>query len=850
MTSQTHPTVDDQLQLEDLKVTLGSLKFHERQAEQVKRGRGAETTSGIQLIEKLIPEVVTHLHALISETEGATRRPDWVKVYEALDPAALAAHGLRALMNAIGTERSRTATLKEIGNALEMELMVSDLLESDKGNRRKLLLIQKGHSDARSRGRQLKKTHQKAGFNTDDWNEAKRVRFAQPLYNALLMTGWFEDLEVPHRGTKTRWITVMTDEAWDLRDNLHEIAAHTHPVLFPMKIIPKPWTAQYSGGYFSATLQKLIPAVRHTGKVQRALVERAFRDGTLRKAIDALNTIQETPMRINRPVMELVTWAWEREASEEQGLPLKKFPKRRKLKQVEVGDWDALELPEKKRLATKRRKIARYNRGVDSNVVAFSIDLSTAEELAEWDRFYLPHNMDFRGRVYPVPTFNHQRSDYIKSMIEFGEGRALGERGLWWLKVQLANTGDFDKVSKRSFEERVQWVHDNEEMVFSIGRDPRADLRWCEADKPFSFYAACLEYAAAHCCEDPESFISHLPVAVDGSNSGVQHFSAALRAEEGAHVNLVPADQPRDLYQAVADRVIEAAKTSEEPEAKRWLEFGLGRTTVKRNVMTFGYSSKRFGFQQQIMEDLMDPLNIEVLEGRREANPLSIENDEGRACAKWLAGAVWNSVIGVLPATRAGMDFLISLAGLLGHEGKPLIWRTPDGLPVVNQYLEERNNKIELFLFDQTLRVDTAGLKDKVLEDGTVLKRTCASVMAPKDGHTVNKNASKNAVAPNVIHSMDATHLRAVVRQAHADGIGSVLLIHDSFATHASELDGFAATVRKTFVEQYRSFDLFEELAHSAEVSLSVKGQAKLPPLPQKGNLALERVVESVYSFA
>src|SRR3546814_17064020 len=54
--------------------------------------------------------------------------------------------------------------------------------------------------------------------------------------------------------------------------------------------------------------------------------------------------------------------------------------------------------------------------------------------------------------------------------------------------------------------------------------------------------------------------VSRIPVALDGSCSGLQHFSAMLRDEEGgAAVNLLPAERPQDVYKGVVVRAQEMA---------------------------------------------------------------------------------------------------------------------------------------------------------------------------------------------------------------------------------------------------------------------------------------------------
>ena len=47
-------------------------------------------------------------------------------------------------------------------------------------------------------------------------------------------------------------------------------------------------------------------------------------------------------------------------------------------------------------------------------------------------RFYFPHNVDFRGRAYPMhPHLNHLGSDLSRGLLQFADGKPLGERGMF-----------------------------------------------------------------------------------------------------------------------------------------------------------------------------------------------------------------------------------------------------------------------------------------------------------------------------------------------------------------------------------------------------------------------------------
>lgn len=79
------------------------------------------------------------------------------------------------------------------------------------------------------------------------------------------------------------------------------------------------------------------------------------------------------------------------------------------------------------------------------------------------------------------------------------------------------------------------------------------DKWWQEASEPLQCLMACKELAdALKCSQGSANFLSRLPVAVDGSYNGLQHYSAIGRDELGAAlVNLVPSERPADAYTGI-----------------------------------------------------------------------------------------------------------------------------------------------------------------------------------------------------------------------------------------------------------------------------------------------------------
>ena len=64
--------------------------------------------------------------------------------------------------------------------------------------------------------------------------------------------------------------------------------------------------------------------------------------------------------------------------------------------------------------------------------------MQVAQQFRDEPGMWFPHNMDFRGRAYPMPPhLNHLGSDTSRGILQFAEGRALGEHGLEWLYIQV-----------------------------------------------------------------------------------------------------------------------------------------------------------------------------------------------------------------------------------------------------------------------------------------------------------------------------------------------------------------------------------------------------------------------------
>lgn len=169
---------------------------------------------------------------------------------------------------------------------------------------------------------------------------------------------------------------------------------------------------------------------------------------------------------------------------------------------------------------------------------------------------HFPHNLDFRGRAYPMsPHLSHMGNDLCRGLLTFADARPLGQHGFRWLLIHLANL--FGEVDKRSFDERVEWALRKLPEVVDSAEAPLGGRRWwLQGEAPWSVLATCMDIAAAVAHGDVASYESRLPVHQDGSCNGLQHYAAMGRDLAGAQaVCLVDAPAPDDVYTKVMEQV-------------------------------------------------------------------------------------------------------------------------------------------------------------------------------------------------------------------------------------------------------------------------------------------------------
>jgi DNA-directed RNA polymerase len=396
------------------------------------------------------------------------------------------------------------------------------------------------------------------------------------------------------------------------------VRAAPNPRYLPMVVEPQPWASHNEGGYLK--LSSMIMRTRGSnGQIA------ALKKCEMPQVMEGLNSLSQVRWQINSPILDVIQKLWE-DGGAICGLPPRadfEFPDEPMEDEIEEGgDFEAASMSHNKLVS----KLKKANRDLHSLRCDVKLKLQVAQEFRQYEKIYFPYNIDFRGRAYPIPpNLNHLGNDICRGLLMFADKKPLGEDGLQWMKIHLANLFGKDKMS---FAMRIQYMDGMLDQVRDSAYKPlNGDQWWMQADEPFQALATCIELAHAIDSPNPAEYKSSLPVHMDGSCNGLQHYAALGRDDEGGRqVNLTPSEEPQDVYTGVADMVInqiardaamvegtdfhpddeDYAEVLEKRRYAQMLEGQITRKVVKQTVMTSVYGVTFVGARKQIQARLQE----------------------------------------------------------------------------------------------------------------------------------------------------------------------------------------------------------------------------------------------------
>lgn len=590
------------------------------------------------------------------------------------------------------------------------------------------------------------------------------------------------------------------------REPVHSLLAKH----LPMLVEPDPWTHFNKGGFISHPAK--VMRIKLGDKDQRHYADAAIGKGDMEQTFRGLDVLGKTSWRINQPVFDVMLEAWN------SGEPIANLAPENPKLSIPPEPEPSKDPLERRRWIREVKLLENTKAGLHSQRCFQNFQLEIARALRN-EVFYFPHNVDFRGRAYPIPPYlNHMGADHCRGLMTFGKGKELGESGLRWLKIHLANVFGFDKASLK---EREDFTTKNLPSIYDSATNPlTGDRWWLKAEDPWQVLAACFELKNALGSPQPTKFVSRLPVHQDGTCNGLQHYAALGGDSWGAkQVNLEPGDRPADVYSAVANIVKESiAKDAEKgvPEAQI-LKDKITRKTVKQTVMTNVYGVTFVGARNQVRKQLVaahddlpntPTMNAGVLSSyiaRKIFTGLSSMFRGAHDIQYWLAECAGRISMCLTPEQLDRLESELPQGSKTkanpmtvensDHFKSSVIWTNPLHMPVVQPYRVAKSKMVRTNM--QNLHLSE-----------------------PHRSDPISKRKQLQAFPPNFIHSLDATHM--ILSALQCDEMGMTFAaVHDSFWTHASDIDAMNGVLRDSFV-RIHSDDIMGRLA--AEFAARYKG--------------------------
>ncbi|MGL5964461.1 MAG: DNA-directed RNA polymerase [Fusobacteriaceae bacterium] len=505
-----------------------------------------------------------------------------------------------------------------------------------------------------------------------------------------------------------------------------------------------------------------------------------FNDQTNPAFFAYVNRVAQTPYCVNARLLEKLQDFYNKrkmffadfprmvESEEERGIrkeaALKGANKEilaRNAKRKSYADWKGLEYTPLT-ADSEALIIKEHEKRYEDKVSKTTGLLKKAYEFVVFDNLYYPPFLDARGRIYPYASgsLSTQGDEMAKALIQFANKKVLGKDGMNALFDTLGNTLGFDKMLlpvKRQkaiawFKKHYSEFNEGNFDLFIL--DSHKPEKERELEEPITAMAICIELMEAS--KDPEyksGYVNHRDARVSGSSIlGTSMLDKNLMEMTSVIDWYNEENRLGDAYVAAAEAAMKVAKGMAEGgdeiaiDLYTYHEELFNRKVFKHVVMTWcSYGLTDFSLREY---------NKGVFDWDEE---LSSEH-------KWLFDNIMLKALKVAMPSCAQFLMVFKKVGaeVAKRDGMVSYTNPLSGFPVAFTASKVKKQRLEV---DRCYRVVKLNL------------------MVPT-GKPDNM-AIANAMAPNVVHSIDAALLFRVSHVCDFD----LCFIHDSIGSHPADTD-------------------------------------------------------------
>ena len=786
-------TKADQIALERWMTTLG--KDRVKIIENIQRKGKMESLSnhGEVLTAHGTATLIPHIRSVRKKIEAGKAGKTFALLTPLIElpPQQLAAIGVRTILDSLSASPTLHAVCRDVMDKVWIETML------DRATKDELFKFNRGRS---------RKAHKMAVIrrmqHTDNWTAREKLASGLFLVELIARETGLITIEIDYSYKPARRVVKATKECMDWINDVKNKQELMTPNYLPMYVKPRPWTSPTDGGYLTRAVQSKFLKSNNKRVGRQTNGSEPF--------YKAANIQQETAWKINDWALAQVNHAYDNNLEigcllPANGWAIPPYPKHLDEDHPDVFRW---------RLQAKY--LHEKNDRTRSTRIAQRKLIWVADKFKDEDEIYFVKQLDFRGRYYDRPPFlNPQGNDVARSLLTFANGTPIkNEDDLNWLRIHGANLYGL----KSTFDTRIDWVIEREQLITGAGNDPWINAEfWMRADKPWQFLSFCRAYHLFK--REGYGHISNHAINLDCSCSGIQHYSAFLRDDMGKMVNLTDSAQPQDIYATVMTKVNERLRDSTDYRARRWLELQPDRSLAKNVVMCTPYSATRtacyyfaYDWAQKRGKELYTNGGWTTKKG-------------AMTTVHFMAKILHEEATALIQPAVKAMQWFKSIGRKAGQQNTALRWWSPSGLPVIQDYKDIRKTRIQLnYLSDVHLDIRA----NEELED-------------------LDTKRMANSLSPNVIHSLDSSHMAFATIHAHeVSGVKNIGGIHDCFVTTAGEMSQLRDSVRWTFAEMYKR-PVLDNITNTLIYQIDTTKGKELPPTPVIGDFDPSSVKQSTY---